>query len=44
MPVSELVVLAIAILSIIAFALLLAPSFVWLRRRISSRSRRRVWC
>ena len=33
--VSELVVLAIAILSIVAFALLLAPSFVWIRRRFS---------
>ena len=36
--VSELVLLAIAILSIVAFALLLAPSFVWVRRRISSRA------
>jgi diguanylate cyclase (GGDEF)-like protein len=34
--VSELVILAIAILSIVAFALLLAPSFVWVRRRTSS--------
>src|SRR5215203_5487446 len=37
MPVSELVLVAIAMLSIVAFALLLAPSFVWARRRISSR-------
>ncbi|HEX3266070.1 MAG TPA: GGDEF domain-containing protein [Candidatus Limnocylindrales bacterium] len=36
--VSELVVLAIAILSIVAFALLLAPSFVWVRRRFSDRA------
>jgi diguanylate cyclase (GGDEF)-like protein len=36
--VSELVVITIAILSIVAFAILLGPSFVWLRRRISSRA------
>jgi diguanylate cyclase (GGDEF)-like protein len=36
--VSELVVIAIAVLSIVAFALLLAPSFVWARRRFSSRA------
>ncbi|HET9851251.1 MAG TPA: GGDEF domain-containing protein [Candidatus Limnocylindrales bacterium] len=37
--VSELVIIAIAALSIVAFALLLAPSFVWTRRRFSSRAR-----
>jgi diguanylate cyclase (GGDEF)-like protein len=36
--ISELVVIAIAVLSIVAFALLLAPSFVWTRRRMSSRA------
>jgi diguanylate cyclase (GGDEF)-like protein len=36
--VSELVVLAIAILSIVAFAILLGPSFVWLRRRTSNKA------
>ena len=38
--VSELVLIAIAILSIVAFALLLAPSFVWVRRRLSSTARK----
>lgn len=36
--VSELVLIAIAILSIVAFALLLAPSFVWVRRRLPNRA------
>jgi diguanylate cyclase (GGDEF)-like protein len=36
--ISELVVIAIAILSIVAFALLLAPSLVWARRRMTSRA------
>ena len=36
--ISELVVLTIAILSIVAFALLLAPSFVWVRRRFSGKA------
>ena len=36
--ISELVLIAIAILSIVAFALLLAPSFVWARRRIVGRA------
>ena len=36
--ISELVLIAIGILSIVAFALLLAPSFVWARRRFSNRT------
>src|SRR5215207_6885513 len=34
---SELVLLAIAVLAILAFALLLAPSFLWIRRRIAAK-------
>jgi diguanylate cyclase (GGDEF)-like protein len=36
--ISELVLAAIAILAILAFALLLAPTFVWVRRRLTSRA------
>src|SRR5215212_495291 len=35
---SDLVLGAIAILAIVAFALLLAPTFVWVRRRMSARA------
>jgi diguanylate cyclase (GGDEF)-like protein len=35
---SELVIIAIAVLSVVAVALLLAPSFVWARRRFWSRA------
>jgi C4-dicarboxylate-specific signal transduction histidine kinase len=35
---SELVLAAIAVLAILAFALLLAPTFVWLRRRLERRT------
>ena len=35
---SELVLAAIALLAIVAFALLLAPTFVWVRRRFASRA------
>ena len=34
-PISDLVLIAIGILAIVAFALLLAPTFVWFRRRMS---------
>ncbi|HUQ43096.1 MAG TPA: GGDEF domain-containing protein [Candidatus Limnocylindria bacterium] len=34
---SEIVLLAIAILAILAFGLLLAPTFVWLRRRFATK-------
>jgi diguanylate cyclase (GGDEF)-like protein len=37
-PISELVLAAIAILAILAFALLLAPTFVWVRRRFTGRA------
>lgn len=35
---SDLVLAAIALLAIVAFALLLAPTFVWVRRRFGSRA------
>jgi hypothetical protein len=39
MPTTSQIVLAtIAILSIVAFALLLAPTFVWVRRRMTASS------
>jgi diguanylate cyclase len=37
MPLSEIVLAAIAILATLAFALLLAPTFVWIRRRFAAK-------
>ncbi|HXG26999.1 MAG TPA: GGDEF domain-containing protein [Candidatus Binatia bacterium] len=37
-PISDLVLAAIGVLATLAFALLLAPSFVWVRRRFFSRA------
>lgn len=39
-PISEIVLAAIAILAILAFALLLAPTFVWVRRRMAGQEAR----
>jgi diguanylate cyclase (GGDEF)-like protein len=38
MPISEIVLAAIGILATLAFAMLLAPTFVWVRRRLTARS------
>lgn len=40
--ISDLVLLAIATLAIVAFALLLAPTFVWIRRRFFDRAEKDV--
>ncbi len=37
MPISELVLLAIAVLAVVAFALLLAPTLTWARQRMAGR-------
>jgi diguanylate cyclase (GGDEF)-like protein len=38
MPVSDIVLAAIGILATLAFAMLLAPTFVWVRRRLAART------